>query len=52
VKNKIDRYNNAAVMLEPPMLALTWEEVVEYAFLADFDILQDTRAEVQSQPWM
>jgi hypothetical protein len=38
-------------MLEPPMPQLTWEEVVEYAFLADFDILCDTRGEVRSQPW-
>jgi hypothetical protein len=51
VKNAIDQYNDAAAMLEPPMPALTWEEVVEYAFLADFDILRDTRAEVQSRPW-
>jgi hypothetical protein len=33
------------------MPKLTWEEVVEYAFLADFDILRDTRVEVQSRPW-
>ncbi|KAJ7821992.1 hypothetical protein B0H14DRAFT_3471049 [Mycena olivaceomarginata] len=26
-------------------------QVVEYAFLADFDILRDTRAEIQSRPW-
>ncbi|KAJ7747601.1 hypothetical protein B0H14DRAFT_3097002 [Mycena olivaceomarginata] len=45
VKNAIDRYNDAAAMLEPPMPKLTWEKVVEYAFLADFDILRDTRAE-------
>ncbi|KAJ7840323.1 hypothetical protein B0H14DRAFT_3086877 [Mycena olivaceomarginata] len=51
VKNAIDRYNAAAAMLEPPMPNLTWEEVVEYAFLADFDILRDTRAEVRSRPW-
>ncbi|KAJ7787485.1 hypothetical protein B0H14DRAFT_3095373 [Mycena olivaceomarginata] len=51
VKNAIDRYNDAAALLEPPMPKLTWEEVVEYAFLADFDILRDTRAEVQSRPW-
>ncbi|KAJ7315101.1 hypothetical protein DFH08DRAFT_926900 [Mycena albidolilacea] len=31
--------------------SLTWEQVVEYTFLADFDILRDTRAEVQSRPW-
>jgi hypothetical protein len=51
VKNAIDRYNDAAAMLEPPMPKLTWEEVVEYAFLADFDILRDTRTEVRSRPW-
>ncbi|KAJ7826486.1 hypothetical protein B0H14DRAFT_3467664 [Mycena olivaceomarginata] len=30
-------------LLNPPMAHLTWEQVVEYAFLADFDILRDTR---------
>ncbi|KAJ7813582.1 hypothetical protein B0H13DRAFT_1665338, partial [Mycena leptocephala] len=51
VKNAIDTYNSAAVLLDPPMPHLSWEQVVEYAFLADFDILRDTRAEVQSRPW-
>ncbi|KAJ7681542.1 hypothetical protein B0H14DRAFT_3101747 [Mycena olivaceomarginata] len=40
-----------AIALDPPMASLTWEQVVEYTFLADFDILRDTRAEVQSRPW-
>jgi hypothetical protein len=30
------------------MASLTWEQVVKYTFLADFDILRNTRAEVQS----
>ncbi|KAJ7778568.1 hypothetical protein B0H14DRAFT_3095839 [Mycena olivaceomarginata] len=51
VQNAIDRYNAAAIALDPPMASLTWEQVVEYTFLADFDILRDTRAEVQSRPW-
>ncbi|KAF8145755.1 hypothetical protein K438DRAFT_1991521 [Mycena galopus ATCC 62051] len=51
VKSAIDRYNDAAITLDPPMPRLSWEQVVEYAFLADFDILRDTRAEVQSRPW-
>jgi hypothetical protein len=51
VRNAIDRYNDAAMALDPPMPSLTWEQVVEYTFLADFDILRDTRAEVQSRPW-
>ncbi|KAF8182173.1 hypothetical protein K438DRAFT_1486466, partial [Mycena galopus ATCC 62051] len=41
VKNTIDRYNDTASMLEPPMPKLMWEEVVKDAFLADFDILRD-----------
>ncbi|KAJ7369220.1 hypothetical protein DFH08DRAFT_619916, partial [Mycena albidolilacea] len=42
VKNAIKNYNAAAILLDPPMPHLTWEQVVEYAFLADFDILRDT----------
>ncbi|KAJ7473405.1 hypothetical protein FB451DRAFT_1035558 [Mycena latifolia] len=52
VKHAIERYNTAAMLLVPPMAQLTWEQVVDYAFLADFDILRDTRAEIQSRPWM
>jgi hypothetical protein len=51
VKNVIEPYNNAAAALDPPMRSVTWDQVVEYAFLADFDILRDTRTEVQSKPW-
>ncbi|KAJ7134936.1 hypothetical protein C8R43DRAFT_894728 [Mycena crocata] len=51
VKNAIDRYNTAAVVLDPPMPTLSWDQVVEYAFLADFDILRDTRAEIRARPW-
>ncbi|KAJ7866594.1 hypothetical protein B0H14DRAFT_3084195 [Mycena olivaceomarginata] len=51
VKNAIGNYNTAAGLLDPPMPHLSWEQVVEYAFLADFDILRDTRTEVQSRPW-
>ncbi|KAJ7799715.1 hypothetical protein B0H14DRAFT_3491386 [Mycena olivaceomarginata] len=40
-----------AKALQARSKALTWEQVVEYAFLADFDILRDTRAEIQSRPW-
>ncbi|KAJ7934577.1 hypothetical protein B0H13DRAFT_1855172 [Mycena leptocephala] len=51
VKNTIDNYNTAAGLLDLPMPHLSWEQVVEYAFLADFNILRDTRAEVQSRSW-
>ncbi|KAJ7160606.1 hypothetical protein C8R43DRAFT_881321, partial [Mycena crocata] len=51
VRAAIDRYNAAAMLLDPPMAALSWDQVVEYAFLADFDILRDTRPDVQARPW-
>jgi hypothetical protein len=51
VKHAIDNYNAAASLLDPPMPHLTWEQVVEYAFLADVKILWDMRTEVQSHPW-
>ncbi|KAJ6489337.1 hypothetical protein C8R47DRAFT_955330, partial [Mycena vitilis] len=35
------RYNDAAVALDPPQRVLSWNNVVEYTFLADFDILRD-----------
>ncbi|KAJ7367265.1 hypothetical protein DFH08DRAFT_680415 [Mycena albidolilacea] len=52
VKNVIEHYNDAAAALDPPMCSVTWDQVVEYAFLADFNILRDTHAEVQSKPWL
>ncbi|KAJ7742756.1 hypothetical protein B0H14DRAFT_2407117 [Mycena olivaceomarginata] len=51
VRAAIDRYNEAAGALNPPMPSITWEQVVEYVFLVDFDILRDMCAEVQSKPW-
>ncbi|KAJ7138686.1 hypothetical protein C8R43DRAFT_1131867 [Mycena crocata] len=51
VHNTIDRYNTAASALVPPMPQMSWEQVVEYVFLANFDILRDTGVEIQSRPW-
>ncbi|KAG2030098.1 hypothetical protein BDR03DRAFT_836179, partial [Suillus americanus] len=35
----------------PPHQTLEWEDVMEYAFLADFDLLCDTRANVSQHLW-
>ncbi|KAJ7718976.1 hypothetical protein B0H14DRAFT_3098641 [Mycena olivaceomarginata] len=51
VKNAIGNYKHRRWLAGPAMPHLSWEQVVEYAFLADFDILRDTRTEVQSRPW-
>ncbi|KAG6898733.1 hypothetical protein C0993_004793, partial [Termitomyces sp. T159_Od127] len=51
VRNALDKYNAAAHALSPPRPKLSWDLVVEYAFLADFDILSDTRQDVCECPW-
>jgi hypothetical protein len=51
IRTALDRYNVAARALSPPRPSLSWEEVVEYAFLADFDLLRDARQDISQRPW-
>ncbi|KAF8144128.1 hypothetical protein K438DRAFT_1487508, partial [Mycena galopus ATCC 62051] len=34
-----------------PRTHLTWEQIVDYAFLADFDLLCEGREDIRSEPW-
>ncbi|KAJ7690095.1 hypothetical protein B0H17DRAFT_1160032 [Mycena rosella] len=45
------RYNLAAGSLTPKHQKLTWAEVVEYAFLSDFDILRDPTGNAALRDW-
>ncbi|KAJ7839995.1 hypothetical protein B0H14DRAFT_2587736 [Mycena olivaceomarginata] len=47
----LQKYNEAAANLKVPREALTWEEVVNYSFLAEFDLLRDGRDDVRTYPW-
>lgn len=51
IRTAVERYNVAALALSPPREILDIKEVVEYAFLADFDLLRDTRQDVRERPW-
>lgn len=51
IRTALERYNAAALSLSPPRPKLSWDQVVEYAFLADFDLLRDTREDVRERPW-
>lgn len=51
IKKALDNYNSAAATLKPRAPQLTWEDVVDYAFLADFDLLRDARQDVRDKPW-
>jgi hypothetical protein len=51
IKKALEKYNEAAATHDPPAPALTWEQVVDYAFLSDFDLLRDARQDVREKPW-
>ena len=37
--------------MTPKKPLLSWENIVEYAFLADFDLLRDTREDITTKSW-
>jgi hypothetical protein len=49
IRTALERYNAAAAEL--CRTQLNWDEVVEYAFLSDFDLLRDTRQDIRKRPW-
>ncbi|KIK17516.1 hypothetical protein PISMIDRAFT_15072 [Pisolithus microcarpus 441] len=51
IKVALNHYNKCALVVQPPRQTLRWEEVVEYAFLADFDLLRDMREDISQRPW-
>ncbi|KAJ7906808.1 hypothetical protein B0H13DRAFT_2504858 [Mycena leptocephala] len=51
VKTAITSYNAAAEAMTPQMPTLDWEQVVEYAFLSDFDLLREGREDIREEPW-
>ena len=51
IQTALDKYNAIAGAMRPPRRTLKWEEVVEYAFLSDFNLLRDTRQGVSKLPW-
>lgn len=51
VKTAIASYNAAAEAMTPQMPTLDWEQVVEYAFLSDFDLLREGREDIRQEPW-
>ncbi|KAJ7256854.1 hypothetical protein B0H12DRAFT_1015629 [Mycena haematopus] len=51
VKSALERYNSAAAAMVPPRTSLTWEQIVDYAFLADFDLLREGREDIRGEPW-
>ncbi|KAJ7067709.1 hypothetical protein B0H15DRAFT_794140 [Mycena belliarum] len=51
VKTALSNYNTAAAALDPPRPPLVWEQVVDYAFLSDFDLLREGREDIREETW-
>ena len=51
IQNALNRYNTQAAKLNPPRPNLSWKEIVEYTFLAEFDLLRNSRTDVRQHQW-
>ncbi|KAK0207394.1 hypothetical protein IW262DRAFT_1302739 [Armillaria fumosa] len=52
IHTALAQYNAAAAAaLKPPRPLLQWEQVVEYAFLSDFDLLCDVQRDMSGHKW-
>ncbi|KAJ7689826.1 hypothetical protein B0H17DRAFT_1134761 [Mycena rosella] len=51
IRAALARYNKVAAALTPKRCSLTWNEVVEYTFLSDFNVLRDPTGNVDLQEW-
>ncbi|KAJ7027673.1 hypothetical protein C8F04DRAFT_964922 [Mycena alexandri] len=51
IRNALKTYNNSAKSIVPPGRQLSWSEVIEYAFLADFDLLRKPAELGEVRPW-
>ncbi|KAF8531755.1 hypothetical protein JB92DRAFT_3298025 [Gautieria morchelliformis] len=51
IRTVIMHYNEAAMRLSTPRPPLDTKTVLEYVFLTEFDLLRDSRHQVQDRPW-
>ncbi|KAJ7776444.1 hypothetical protein B0H16DRAFT_1659785 [Mycena metata] len=51
VKSALERYNDAAAAMSPPRTQLSWEQIVDFAFLTDFDLLRDGWEDIRDELW-
>jgi hypothetical protein len=51
VRNSLEHYNAATATVNPPRPPLSWNDIVKYAFLSEFDLLRDSRQDICERPW-
>ncbi|KAJ7050772.1 hypothetical protein C8F01DRAFT_1000087 [Mycena amicta] len=50
IRTALERYNAAATAMVPAKPTLSWEQVIDYTFLSDFDLLRDENG-LDGQQW-
>lgn len=51
IQAAIETYNTAARSLSPPRQLISWDEILDFSFLSEFDILRDARDDVREKKW-
>jgi hypothetical protein len=51
IQNAVKNYNIAALEMVPPRPTLDWSTASHYSFLEDFEMLRNTRQDIQGLPW-
>jgi hypothetical protein len=51
IRKALTKYNTEAAKLSPPCPKLSWNQIVDYGFLAEFDLLRYARNDIRTQDW-
>ncbi|KAG2352683.1 hypothetical protein BDR07DRAFT_1454895 [Suillus spraguei] len=51
IRNAINRYNTQAAALNPPRSKISWKDIADYGFVAEFDLLRYSRNDIRSSAW-
>ena len=51
VKKAINQYNEQVKCLDPPGPSITWEQIAEYTFIGEFDLLCIAQSDIQTEKW-
>lgn len=51
IRKAVEKYNAAALALDPPKPTLDWAKVSHYSFIEEFNILNDTSGDIVHKDW-
>ncbi|KAH7904704.1 hypothetical protein BJ138DRAFT_1235525 [Hygrophoropsis aurantiaca] len=51
IRNALERYNKYGAALDPPVAKLTFDNVLEYTFLSEFDLIRHNDSDIHQKRW-